>query len=55
MENVESKIIEHLEAIRADIGVIKGDLREAKSRLEHLEVGMQLCASSLVNSLTCPF
>ena len=40
MENVENIIIEHLRAIRADIGAIKDDVREVKTRLTHLETGI---------------
>ena len=40
MENVESIIIEHLRAIRADMGVIKEDEREVKTRLTHVEAGI---------------
>lgn len=40
MENVESIIIEHLRAIRADIGMVKEDVREVKTRLTHVEAGI---------------
>jgi hypothetical protein len=39
MENVESIILEHLRGMRADIGSIKEDVRELKSRMTNLEVG----------------
>ena len=35
-ESVESSILEHLRGIRADIGVIKDDVREVKHRLSSL-------------------
>jgi septal ring factor EnvC (AmiA/AmiB activator) len=40
MENVENIIIEHLRAIRADIGLIKDDLREVKTRVSNIESGI---------------
>ena len=40
MENVEHIIIEHLRAIRADIGTVKEDMREVKTRLTHVEAGI---------------
>lgn len=36
-ENVENLILEHLRAMRADIGGIKDDVREIKQRLTGLE------------------
>lgn len=39
MENVENIIIEHLRAIRADMGTVKEDIRELKNRLANLEAG----------------
>jgi hypothetical protein len=36
-ENIENLILEHLRAIRADIGGIKEDTREIKQRLTSLE------------------
>jgi predicted nuclease with TOPRIM domain len=39
-DNVENLILEHLRAIRADIGGIKEDSREIKQRLTSLEAGM---------------
>jgi uncharacterized coiled-coil protein SlyX len=38
-DNVESLIVEHLRAIRSDIGGMKEDVREIKSRVTSLEVG----------------
>ena len=40
MENVDSIIIEHLRAIRADIASIKDDIREVKTRIAHVEAGI---------------
>lgn len=40
MENVDNILIEHLRAIRADIGIIKEDVREVKTRLTHVESGI---------------
>lgn len=37
MDNVENLILEHLRAIRADMGSVKDDLREVKQRLSSLE------------------
>ena len=37
MENVDNIILEHLRAIRADIGAMKDDSREIKQRLANLE------------------
>ena len=39
MENVDNLILEHLRAIRSDVGVIKEDVRELKSRVTSLEHG----------------
>jgi len=39
MENVENIILEHLRAIRADVGAVKDDVRELKSRMANLEAG----------------
>jgi hypothetical protein len=39
MANVDSLILEHLRAIRTDIGSIKDDVRELKLRVGNLEVG----------------
>ena len=39
MENVENLILEHLRAIRADVGAVKDDVRELKSRMANLEAG----------------
>lgn len=39
MENVEDLIIEHLRAIRADVTLIKDDVRELKTRVTSLEHG----------------
>ncbi len=39
MENVDSIILEHLRAIRSDIGSVKEDVRDMKSRLSNLEAG----------------
>lgn len=37
MENVENLILEHLRAIRSDVGAVKDDVRELKSRMANLE------------------
>ena len=39
-DNIENLILEHLRAIRADIGGIKDDVREIKQRLTSLEVAV---------------
>ena len=39
MENFKNLILEHLRAIRTNIGAIKDDVRELKLRVENLEVG----------------
>ncbi len=39
-DNVENLILEHLRAIRADIGGIKDDVREIKQRLTTLEAAV---------------
>ncbi len=39
-DNVENLILEHLRAIRADIGGIKDDVREIKQRLTSLEAAI---------------
>lgn len=39
MENGESIILEHLRGMRSDIGWIKEDVRELKSRMANLEGG----------------
>lgn len=40
MENVESIIIEHLRAMRADTAGIREDMREVKQRLASVETGI---------------
>jgi septal ring factor EnvC (AmiA/AmiB activator) len=39
-EQIENLIVEHLRVIRADIGVVKDDVREIKSRLTSLEAAV---------------
>lgn len=39
-DNIENLILEHLRAIRADIGGIKEDVREIKQRLTSLEAAV---------------
>jgi septal ring factor EnvC (AmiA/AmiB activator) len=39
-DNVENLILEHLRAIRADIGGIREDVREIKQRLTSLETAV---------------
>lgn len=39
-DNIENLILEHLRAIRADIGGIKDDVREIKQRLTSLEAAV---------------
>ena len=39
-DNVENLILEHLRAIRADIGGIKDDVRDIKQRLTSLEAAV---------------
>jgi septal ring factor EnvC (AmiA/AmiB activator) len=39
-EQTENLILEHLRAMRADIGAIKDDVREIKSRLTSLEAAV---------------
>ncbi len=38
--NVENLILEHLRAIRADVAIVKDDVREVKQRLTSLEAGV---------------
>ncbi|MEQ1558068.1 MAG: hypothetical protein ABL933_03900 [Methyloglobulus sp.] len=38
-DNIESLVLEHLRIIRADMGSIKDDVREIKSRINTLEAG----------------
>jgi hypothetical protein len=38
-DNIGNIILEHLRAIRAEIGSIKDDVREIKSRVNTLEAG----------------
>ena len=40
MSTVDNMILEHLKAIRADVGTIKEDAREIKSRLTSVEAGI---------------
>ena len=40
-DNLENLILEHLRAIRADIGGIKDDVREIKQRLTSLEAAVE--------------
>jgi septal ring factor EnvC (AmiA/AmiB activator) len=40
MENIENLLLEHLKAIRADVALIKSDLKEQTHRLGRLEVSM---------------
>ena len=39
LENIESLVIEHLHAIRADVSIVKDDVKEIKNRLANLESG----------------
>jgi hypothetical protein len=39
MESVNNLVLEHLRAIRADVGAVKEDVRELKNRLANLEAG----------------
>ncbi len=39
-DNIENLILEHLRAIRTDIGGIKEDMREIKQRLTSLEAAV---------------
>ena len=39
-ENIDSLVLEQLRAIRADIGGVKDDTREIKSRLTSVEQGI---------------
>jgi septal ring factor EnvC (AmiA/AmiB activator) len=39
-DNIENIILEHLRAIRADIGGIKEDVREIKQRITSLEAAV---------------
>ena len=39
-DNIENLILEHLRAIRTDIGGIKDDVREIKQRLTSLEAAV---------------
>jgi archaellum component FlaC len=36
-ENVENLILEHLRALRSDVGIIKADLRDLKIRMSSME------------------
>lgn len=38
-DNIENLVLEHLRVIRADMGSIKDDVREIKSRINTLEAG----------------
>lgn len=38
-DNTENLVLEHLRAIRAEMGSIKDDVREIKSRVNTLEAG----------------
>jgi predicted trehalose synthase len=40
MSNVDNLMLEHLKAIRADIGTIKADLKENTTRLGRIEVAV---------------
>ena len=40
MDNVDNLILEHLRAIRSDIGLLKDDTREIKTRLTRVEQGI---------------
>ncbi len=42
MSNVENLILEHLRVIRSDIGLLRDDSREIKSRLTSVEQGMSV-------------
>lgn len=47
MENVENLILEHLRAIRADMGAVREDVRELKNRIANLEGGQATLMQSL--------
>lgn len=49
MENVENIIIEHLRAIRSDIGTIKDDAKELKTRMAHMEVSQAQLMQSMAH------
>ena len=46
-DDVENLILEHLRAIRADIGGIKDDVRETKQRLTSLEAAVAGLSTSI--------
>jgi hypothetical protein len=56
MENVENLILEHLRAIGSDVGAVKDDVREPKSRMANLEAGqatmMQHLGKSVPSSMS---
>ncbi len=40
IENIESLVLEHLRAIRTDIGDLKNDLRDVKQRLTCIDLSV---------------
>lgn len=40
MENVDNLLLEHLKAIRADISVMKSDIKEHTQRLGRIEISI---------------
>jgi predicted nuclease with TOPRIM domain len=37
---IDNSVLEHLRAIRSDLGTIKGDVREVKQRLTSLDISV---------------
>ncbi len=54
MDTVENLILEHLRAIRTDIGSIKDDVRELKLHAGNLEVGQATMMQHLGRIGQCP-
>ena len=53
MANVDGLILEHLRAIRTDIGSIKDDVRELKLRVGNLDVIVEVGAAGRQHSPVC--
>ena len=49
-DNVENLILEHLRAIRADVGQIKEDMSTVKQRLTSVESQIAQLPKTLVNT-----
>jgi hypothetical protein len=53
-DNIENLVLEHLRAIRTDMGSMKDDVREIKSRVNTLEAGQATIIQQIGHLLVWP-